>query len=238
MALFDKEKLSGILNSTKDVLKSTTEQVSKVVSDSSEQIKKHNEETKRLKEAMEGAIIRYGVTYKGGLAEYPKIKVGEEIGLNIMEDCFYLKPTIVSVKWFKEMSIPYDKIKKLEIVERKVSNAEWLLSSSDSDMKSMEQKNTIEISYVDSEGKNQLIRLEMLTGVSIYGQAKKCVEFMDVLRQNGILDKFTPEENKSNVGGSEVDILGQIEKLASLKEKGILSEEEFAQKKTALLEKL
>ena len=74
--------------------------------------------------------------------------------------------------------------------------------------------------------------------VSIYGQAKKCVEFMDVLRQNGILDKFTPEENKSNVGGSEVDILGQIEKLASLKEKGILSEEEFAQKKTALLEKL
>ena len=30
----------------------------------------------------------------------------------------------------------------------------------------------------------------MLTGISIYGQAKNCVEFMDVLRQNGILKKF------------------------------------------------
>ena len=95
---------------------------------------------------------------------------------------FYLKPTMTTVEWFEEMAIPYEKI-KLEIVERKISNAEWLLSSSRSDMKAMEQKNNIEISYIDSDNKNQLIRLEMLTGVSIYGQAGKCVEFMDVLRQ-------------------------------------------------------
>ena len=57
MGLFDKEILSGILNSTKDVLKNTTEQVSKAVSDSSDQLKKHNAESKRLKDAMEGAII-------------------------------------------------------------------------------------------------------------------------------------------------------------------------------------
>ncbi len=238
MALFDKDKLNGILNSTKDVLKNTKEQVSKAVSDSSEQMKKYNEESKKLKEAMEGAIIRYGVTYKGGLAEYPKIKTGEEIGLNIMEDCFYLKPTITSVKWFSEMAIPYEKIKKLEIVERKISNAEWLLSSSESDMKSMEQKNTIEISYTDSNDNAQLIRLEMLTGVSIYGQARKCVEFMDVLRQNGILDKFSSGENKADSGNKETDILGQIEKLAQLREKGILNQEEFEQKKASLLEKL
>lgn len=238
MALFDKDKLNGIINSTKDVLKNTKEQVSKTVSESSEQMKKYNEESKALKEAMEGAIIRYGVTYKGGLAEYPKIKTGEEIGLNIMEDCFYLKPTITSVKWFAEMAIPYSKITKLEIVERKISNAEWLLSSSDSDMKSMEQKNTIEISYQDGGDRSQLIRLEMLTGVSIYGQARKCVELMDVLRQNGILDKFNESSGKAEGGNDEADIIGQIEKLAQLKEKGILSEEEFQQKKTSLLEKL
>jgi len=237
MAFFDNEKMSGLLNSTKDVLKNTKEQVSKAVSDSSEQMKKYNEESKKLKEAMEGAIIRYAVVYNGGLAAYPKAKSGE-IGLNIMEDCFYLKPTITSVEWFEEIAIPYDKTQKVEIVERKISNAEWLLSSSGSDMKSMEQKNNIEISYEDADGKKQLIRLEMLTGVSIYGQAGKCVEFMDVLRQNGILDRFVGETDKANVGRSEKDVLQQIEKLAQLKEKGILSETEFEEKKATLLEKL
>lgn len=37
--------------------------------------------------------MRYGVAYKGGLARYPKQQSGE-IGLNVMEECFYLKPTI------------------------------------------------------------------------------------------------------------------------------------------------
>ena len=111
--------------------------------------------------------MRYGVTYKGGLARYPKQQSGE-IGLNIMEECFYLKPTIGTNDWFEEMAIPYAKIKSLEIVERKISNTEWLLSSSDSDMKAMEQKNNIEIEYEDVDGNEQFIRLEMLTGVSRY----------------------------------------------------------------------
>ena len=179
--------------------------------------------------------------------------------MNIMEECFYLKPTIGTNDWFEEMAIPYAKIKSLEIVERKISNTEWLLSSSDSDMKAMEQKNNIEIEYEDSDGNEQFIRLEMLTGISIYGQAKKCVEFMDVLRQNGILKKFagkrnaaqnmqeqqmsgvqageTPTAGAAQVSNGDV-ILEQIEKLAGLKEKGILSEEEYQQKKSELLAKL
>ena len=87
-----------------------------------------------------------------------------------------------------------------------------------------------EISYLDSDNKNQVIRLEMLTGVSIYGQAGKCVEFMDVLRQNDIPDKFI-KETTQNTTEAQVDVLGQIEKLSELKEKGILSDEEFNSKK-------
>ena len=99
----------------------------------------------------------------------------------------------------------------------------------------------------------------MLTGISIYGQAKKCVEFMDVLRQNGILKKFAGNCNAAqNMQGQQMSgvqagetqaagaaqvsngdvILEQIEKLAGLKEKGILSEEEYKQKKSELLAKL
>ena len=108
-------------------------------------------------------------------------------------------------------------------------------------------------SYEDSDGNEQFIRLEMLTGISIYGQAKKCVEFMDVLRQNGILKKFAGNRNAAqNMQGQQMPgvqagetqaangdvILEQIEKLAGLKEKGILSEEEYQQKKSELLAKL
>lgn len=237
MGLFDKDKLDGIFNTTKEAMKNTTEKISKTFSETSENVKQHSEESKILKEPVEGAITRYGITYNGGLAKYPKLKNGE-IGLNILQDSFFLKPTKTTIDWFEEMSIPYGGIKKLEIVERTVSNAEWLLSSSGSDMKAMQQKNNIEISYVDDKGKDQLIRLEMLTGVSIYGQAKKCVEFMDVLRQNDIFSKFMGEQEENKQNTSSDDILGQVEKLAVLKEKGILTEEEFNQKKALLLEKL
>jgi len=52
-----------------------------------------------------------------------------------------------------------------------------------------------------------------------------------------IRDKLSqPKESVPNV--SQPDILGQIEKLAKLKESGILSEEEFFEQKKKLLEKL
>ena len=241
--VFDSDKLADAINTTKNATKNITGKVAGSFAESAGEMKKFSEETKKMKQPVEGAIMRYGVTYKGGLARYPKQQSGE-IGLNIMEECFYLKPTIGTNDWFEEMAIPYAKIKSLEIVERKISNTEWLLSSSDSDMKAMEQKNNIEIEYEDVDGNEQFIRLEMLTGISIYGQAKKCVEFMDVLRQNGILKKFAGNRNAAqNMQGQQMSgmqagetqaangdvILEQIEKLAGLKEKGILSEEEYPQ---------
>lgn len=250
--VFDSDKLADAINTTKNATKNITGKVAGSFAESAGEMKKFSEETKKMKQPVEGAIMRYGVTYKGGLARYPKQQSGE-IGLNIMEECFYLKPTIGTNDWFEEMAIPYAKIKSLEIVERKISNTEWLLSSSDSDMKAMEQKNNIEIEYEDVDGNEQFIRLEMLTGISIYGQAKKCVEFMDVLRQNGILKKFAGNRNAAqNMQGQQMSgvqagetqaangdvILEQIEKLAGLKEKGILSEEEYQQKKSELLAKL
>lgn len=169
--VFDSDKLADAINTTKNATKNITGKVAGSFAESAGEMKKFSEETKKMKQPVEGAIMRYGVTYKGGLARYPKQQSGE-IGLNIMEECFYLKPTIGTNDWFEEMAIPYAKIKSLEIVERKISNTEWLLSSSDSDMKAMEQKNNIEIEYEDVDGNEQFIRLEMLTGISIYGQAK------------------------------------------------------------------
>jgi len=59
-------------------------------------------------------------------------------------------------------------------------------------------------------------------------------EFSEFIRQKTI---SKPVVNQQQVN-SEPDILGQIEKLAELKVKGILTEEEFNEKKAVLLSKL
>ena len=48
----------------------------------------------------------------------------------------------------------------------------------------------------------------------------------------------TESEAKEAEGSSAVDIYNQIEKLAELKEKGVISEEEFAKKKNQLLDRI
>lgn len=77
-------------------------------------MKKFSEETKKMKQPVEGAIMRYGVTYKGGLAKYPKQQSGE-IGLNVMEECFYLKPTIGTMTGLKKWRFHMPKSSHLKL---------------------------------------------------------------------------------------------------------------------------
>lgn len=227
MGLFNKEKLGKAFSDAKNT-------INKTITETSDSIKKSSEASKELKAPAEGAIQRYGVIYIGGLPEFSKKKSGE-IGFNIMPDKFILKATSTSKEWFADMVIPYDKIQGFEIVKRTVSNTEMLLSTSGSDMKSLEQENNIEITFVNTDEKKLVLRLEMLTGVSVYGQAGKCRELIDVLRQNDIYDQLI---KKDNAQSSNNDVLSQIEKLSSLLEKGILSQEEYQSKKAELLNKL
>ena len=78
----------------------------------------------------------------------------------------------------------------------------------------------------------------MLTGLTIFNQAAKCREMMDILRKHDILDRIKNKSQSNQNHGTEVDILEQIEKLSKLKDAGVLSEEEFLNKKTELLGKL
>lgn len=131
--------------------------------------------------------------------------------------------------------IPYEKVYKLEIVKRQVSTTEHIMSNGDT--KSLEQLNNIEISYIDDNGSEQMTRVEMLSGFTIYKQAEKCREFLDLLREHNILSKLNKEKSKVSKSNGD-DILQQIEKLSELKEKGILSEDEFNKKKASLLERM
>lgn len=98
MALFD--KLKETANSVKDKASNFAEEnqlaerlgsakgsVKKTLDESTSSFREYRKENKELKQALEGAIMRYEVTYVSGLPQYPKSKIGA-IGLNIMENRF------------------------------------------------------------------------------------------------------------------------------------------------------
>lgn len=219
-----------------DKLSSAKDSVKKSWDESTAAIKESNKENKELKQALEGSLIRYEVIYIGGLPEYPKAKHGNAIGLNIMPDRFSFRKTGTSKDWFQDLDIMYDTISDIHIEKRTISTAEMLLGGGND--ANQQQENNICITF-DQDDKELMLRVEMITGTTIYAQAAKCREFLDILRQNGILKQIQKKAKgvvDNDNGGT--DVLKQIEKLASLKESGIITEEEFSQKKAALLEKL
>lgn len=235
MGLFDKQNLSKAL----DVAKGSSKNLAEKVKESSKEIRsgiaEYSGESKEMKAPVDGAIIRYSVIYLGGLAEYPKKQSGE-IGFNILPDKFVLKATSAS-KWFEGLEIPYSKVKEFKIVPRTVSNTEMLLAATSTNMDSLKQENNINITYDDENGHEVMLRIEMLTGISVYGQAGKCREMLDVLRQNNILNQLNKSSNPQPAVQAD-DPFEQIKKLQELKELGVLSDEEFNSKKAELLAKI
>lgn len=249
MALFD--KLKETANSVKDKATNFAEEkqlaeklgnakdsVKKTLDESTGSFKEFQKENKELKQALEGAFARYEVTYVSGLPQYPKVKMGSaSIGLNVMENQFSFRKTGNSKDWFSDFDISYDSIMELYIEKRTITTAEVLLGGGND--ANQEQENVICIIFKADTGEELTLRVEMLTGFTIYRQAEKCREFIALLRQHGILQRLEQKKNINNGSGSNnSDILTQIEKLASLKEAGILTDEEFQEKKKTLLAKI
>lgn len=221
-----------------EVLANAKDGVVKAVNDSKENMKAYKEETNALKAPLEGAYIRYEVTYVGGLEDIPKRKAGA-IGMNVMPDRFAFRVTITTKDWFYDFDIPYERVLDINIEKRTISTSEMLLGAGDS--ANQEQENVIAIEYKDELGVTQTLRVEMLTGTTIFNQAAKCKEFMSLLKKYDLYDKLKKGAN----GGvqqiqitQQVDVVEQLEKLAKLKDAGVLTEEEFAKKKAELLERM
>lgn len=225
----------GMFNKLKETANQVKEAAVQTAVKTSENIKASNAEAKELKKPLEGALARYEFTYKGGLEDIPKAKSGAW-GMNIMPDRFAFRVTSTTKDWLYDYDIKYDQISDVRIEKRDISNAEWLLGAGND--ANQQQENVFVIEYMDDAGKKQTLRVEMLTGSTIYKQAAICKEMMDLLRRNDILDKIQKGGAKAGSGSSGDDVIAQIEKLAGLKEKGILSEEEFSAKKAELIARL
>lgn len=215
------EKVSGATTSIK-----------KMCDDTASSLKSYKDESAELKKSLEGAIARYEFTYLGGLEDVAKAKSGAW-GLNIMSDMFSFRVTMTTKDWLYDLDIPYDCVSDIRIERRTISTAEVLLGAGND--ANQEQENVIVIEYTDENKRKQTLRVEMLTGFTIFNQAAKCKELMDVLRRENILDKIQSGKVVSN-GGE--DVLSQIEKLSKLKEAGILTVDEYETKKAKLLEKI
>lgn len=240
MALFDKESLSGALGKAKGLAGKAAEAAKTGIDQTKTFVNEKMEESRQRKLPQEGGLVRYEVIYKGGHPDFQlEKKKSPYIVLDIMPDRFSFLPKPQSENWFTGFDIPYNRVVSLDIVERLISNAEMLISSS-SNNSDLRQKNVMEITFLNDSGDEYVVRAEMLTGTTVMGQAKVCQEMIDLLRTKGILKQFKGAEgaNAGKASGGSDDILGQLEKLGKLKEQGILTEEEFAAKKAALLEKL
>lgn len=186
------------------------------------------------KPAEAGLIEQYTVIYRGGHPDYPEAKVAG-IDFLVFNDRFEFRPTMSSKKWFSALVLPYGQVLDLKIAARNVSSFEGVFGAQN---RHLQQDNNLHIRYLTAEGKEILLRVEMLTGVTVMGQAKKCQEFEDRLRVHDIRKLFRPATTLTIAVESPPDIPAQIERLAGLHAKGILTEAEFSSKKAELLAKL
>ncbi|MFC1439067.1 SHOCT domain-containing protein [Streptacidiphilus sp. N1-10] len=179
-------------------------------------------------------LAEYKVVYRGGLPHLPKAKVAG-IELRYWPDRLTLDPTSAAKKFWDPLSIPYGAISDLTIEQRQVSTAESLLASgSRGGIRDLATHNNIHLAYSDPTGQPMLLRVEMLTGVTVSGQAKKCAEMLDMIRVHGIRDHFaTPSATTTPAASGSV--ADELAKLGQLMQQGILSADEFAAAKARLL---
>lgn len=224
----------GLFDKIKDTVKDTATKAKDATADAVSAMKEGKAEMDELKKPLDGAIIRYEFTYRSGLDDIPKAKSGAW-GMNIMPDRFAFRITYTTKDWLYDLDIPYEDVTDIRIEKRTVTTAEMFLGGGDS--ANQEQENMIVIEYNDKNARKATLRIEMLTGVTIFNQAAKCKELMDVLRKENILEKLKKSDAPAAVVQA-VDPVEQIAKLSKLKDAGVISEEEFNAKKADLLAKL
>ena len=175
-------------------------------------------------------LVEYKVIYKGGLPGLPKAKVSG-IMMAIWPDRIHFEPTASSKKFWQPLTVPLTAVSDLQVVTRQVGTGEALLSGSRG-TRSLEQDNNIHLHYTDPSGQAFVLRVEMLTGVTVTGQAKKCAEMLDLIQVNNLRQHFAtrPIQDAQPSGIAE-----EIRRLAELHAQGVLSDDEFAVAKARLL---
>lgn len=179
----------------------------------------------------EPGLATFIVRYLGGHPLYPGGRP-EQIELTVAADRFRLAPTEAARHWFDSLDIQYGHVIDVRITERVVGTVETLLGGLNAGL--LAQPNNIHIEYHDGEGNELVLRLEMLTGVTVTAQAAMCREFEDLLRTSGVRRLF----RAARAPAGREDIAARLETLAQLRATGVITDAEFGAKKANLLAQL
>lgn len=237
MALFDKIKNGDLAKSLKEKVGQAKDSMKESLDNAKESYQKGKEEREKSKQPQEGGIKRYEVTYRGGHPEYAMSKEINKypyIIMDVMPDRLSFLPKQLSEPWFRGYEIPYSKIISIDIVERTMSFTESMLGSG-GDNSDLRQKNVLEITYLDDSNDEYVVRNEMLTGTSVMGQARVCLEMMDLLRAHKIPQQFIKKQVSSDIVSTQVSSADELKKYKDLLDAGIITQEEFDAKKKQLL---
>jgi hypothetical protein len=180
----------------------------------------------------DSVIATYTVTYKGGLRNLPKAKLGK-ITLEILPDRFRLTAgNNVARKFWTSMDIPFAQVTLVELTDRNVSTFEGIAGGLNS--RQLNQQNNIHFTFTGADGPT-VLRVEMLTGVSVMGQAKKAQEFQDVLTSHQIRSHFAAAAQPASDGP---DVTTRLTQLDSLHNSGVLTDAEFTAKRAEIISRI
>jgi len=247
MAFLDKINKEALLSKAKTAAQKASEMAAKaaeLAKNSVSQVQtayETNKQTRELaKQPQEGGLARYEVSYKGGHPDYPVQKGNKwhpQILMDVMPDRFSFLPKEASSSWFFGIEIPFHAVSDIQIVERTVNTAESILVTA-ADNLDFKTKNMLEISYRDADGDELVLRCEMLTGLTYMGQARVCLELMDLLRSKKLIRQFAGKQELPAPAPVQMqaDVYDQLKKCKDLLDCGALTQEEFDAQKKQLLE--
>ncbi len=167
------------------------------------------------------SLLKLKVAYVGGHPEMPNPSFKQKfshIEFKIFDKNIKFEPTNASKKWFDTTIINHEKIYSLSIAKNTFNKV----------------RDLIIIDYHDDDHDDIQIRFQCMDFFS----AKKCVELEDCIRNHNVSGFFRKKMKHSHEEKSGDTLTVKLEKLFELKNKGLISEDEFNEKKKSLLEEL
>ncbi len=175
----------------------------------------------------EKVIFCQFATYKGGILGYPEPI--EKVG-----NIFILSHKLAFYDEKKSWKLAYKKIIDTKLEFFKLEGIRSLLAVDESQRQELQRtKNILSITYLDNKNIERNAKFQIHGSLTIPGEERKATEFLNHLLE--FKEHFFKNLNKAE---TENDAISKLEELKTLKDKNIITEEEFNRKKSKLLDEI
>lgn len=187
-------------------------------------------ENQKLLSLFEDATVVFEQTasYRGGLKGYPTHL--EKAGM-----AYLTENALIFIQDILKCKLIYSDIMDVTLDNFQIEDHRSLLLDSDTARQLQNVKNIVNIKYLDEDSAERDVKFQIHGALMVQGEEIKAREFL-----NRILDFkhqfLKPEIHISQEQGD--DVFAKLDKLNNLKNRGIISDDEFECKKAKLLEEI